>query len=254
MRQNSIEGLLSPLKLNRRRMLSLIGGTTAITLIESLFGQPTSSEPEPIEPPTHTAAIPGCIVRPEQIEGPYFVNEKLNRSDIRSDPADGSVKVGVPLELVFQVSQVDGQTCKPLSGAVVHVWHCDAEGIYSDVKDPRFFNTVGKKFLRGYQVTDTNGMVKFTTIYPGWYPDRAVHIHFKIRTNSASHRGHEFTSQLYFDDKLTDQIYNHPPYKAGEQRTLNHQDGIFQDGGEQLMLQLTPAAEGYVGKFAIGLE
>ena len=123
------------------------------------------------------------------------------------------MKQGVPLRLVFHVSQVDGRSCKSLTGATVDVWHCDALGVYSDVTD-RSFNTVGKKFLRGYQVTDTNGTVELVTIYPGWYQGRTVHIHFKIRTDSASGRDYEFTSQLYFNDSLTEQIHAQPPYRT----------------------------------------
>jgi protocatechuate 3,4-dioxygenase beta subunit len=194
------------------------------------------------------------MVKPQQTEGPYFVDEKLNRSDIRSDPSDGSVKQGVPLRLVFHVSRINGSFCTPLRGATIDLWHCDAMGVYSDVADPSF-STVGKKFLRGYQVTDANGTVNFVTIYPGWYPGRTVHIHFKIRTDSASQQGYEFTSQLYFDDALTDQIHAQAPYAAKGQRTQrNDQDGIFQGGGQQLILQLTKDAVGYVGTFDIGLQ
>jgi protocatechuate 3,4-dioxygenase beta subunit len=171
------------------------------------------------------------VVRPQQTEGPYFVDEKLNRSDIRSDPADGAVKPGVPLQLVFQVFQVGDRTCTPLRNAIVDVWHCDAAGVYSDVSD-RSFNTVGQKFLRGYQVTNDNGTAEFLTIYPGWYPGRTVHIHFKIRTNSNSQSNYEFTSQLYFDDALTDQVHSQAPYAARSQRAeKNDQDGIFRNGG-----------------------
>ncbi len=219
----------------RREVLGFIGGTVAVSLAGCFRGQSASVEQistSMFQTPTETTTTtPSCIVKPQQTEGPYFVEEKLNRSDIRSDPADGSVKQGVPLRLVFHVSQVDGRSCKPLTGAIVDVWHCDALGVYSDVTD-RSFNTVGKKFLRGYQVTDPNGIVEFMTIYPGWYQGRTVHIHFKIRTDSASGRDYEFTSQLYFDDSLSDQIYAQPPYAAIGQRTLkNDEDGIFQEGG-----------------------
>ncbi len=187
-------------------------------------------------------------------EGPYFVDEKLNRSDIRPDPSDGTVKEGVPLGLVFNVSQINSSGCTPLAGAQVDVWHCDALGVYSDATDPGF-NTIGQKFLRGYQVTDANGTARFMTIYPGWYQGRTVHIHFKIRTDPDSQQGFEFTSQLYFDDSITDQVHAQAPYASKGQRTLrNDGDGIFQSGGDQLILQLTQDGEGYAATFDIGLQ
>jgi protocatechuate 3,4-dioxygenase beta subunit len=242
--------------LTRREVLSFISGTVAVSLLGCFRGQSASVTPthSSTQAQAPTSTPPSCVVRPEQTEGPYFVDEKLNRSDIRSDPSDGTVKSGTPLQLVFQVSQVNDRACTPLSGAIVDVWHCDAEGVYSDVND-RSFSTVGQKFLRGYQVTNAEGIAEFVTIYPGWYPGRTVHIHFKIRTNSASQSSYEFTSQLYFDDALTDQVQAQAPYAAKGQRSQrNEQDGIFQDGGQQLTLQLTKAAEGYQGRFEIGLE
>jgi protocatechuate 3,4-dioxygenase beta subunit len=84
------------------------------------------------------------------------VDEELNRTDIRSDPTSGVFKEGALLALTFNVSQISEAGCAPLEGAKVEIWHCDAEGVYSDVSDPGF-NTEGQKFLRGYQVTDANG-------------------------------------------------------------------------------------------------
>jgi protocatechuate 3,4-dioxygenase beta subunit len=197
--------------------------------------------------------MPPCILRPEQTEGPYFVDERLNREDIRSDPSDGIVKTGVPLALTVRVHEVRGQNCTPLADAIVDVWHCDALGVYSDVRD-RSFDTRGKKFLRGYQTTNASGAARFMTIYPGWYPGRTVHIHFKIRTNSGSRRVNEFTSQIYFDDALTDKVHAQPPYASkGPARLRNRQDGIFRDGGEELILPLAPYSDGYAGEFDIGL-
>lgn len=257
MKKNRVKRIPVASIFKRREVLGFIGGTVAVSLVGCFRGQSASVEPTgtSIQTPTETTTTtPSCMVKPQQTEGPYFVDEKLNRSDIRSDPTDGSVKQGVPLRLVFHVSGVDGRSCKPLRGATVDVWHCDALGVYSDVTD-RSFSTVGQKFLRGYQVTDTNGTVEFVTIYPGWYQGRTVHIHFKIRTDSASGRDYDFTSQLYFDDSLTDQIHAQPPYAAIGQRTLrNDEDGIFRGEGEQLMVQLTKDAEGYMGTFDIGLE
>jgi protocatechuate 3,4-dioxygenase beta subunit len=193
-----------------------------------------------------------CVVSPEMTEGPYFVDELLNRSDIRSDPADGSVSEGVPLRLVLNVYQVEGDTCTPLSGVVVDVWHCDATGLYSDVSANA---TIGQKFLRGYQLTDENGVAEFTTIYPGWYMGRTVHIHVKVRTDPESEQGHEFTSQLFFDESITDQVYENAAYSGrGDPDTPNASDSIFQAGGDQMLLNLTREGDAYVGTLRLGLQ
>jgi protocatechuate 3,4-dioxygenase beta subunit len=200
------------------------------------------------------SALSRCIGRPAQTEGPYFLDTNLNRSDIRSDPSDGSVSGGVPLSLEFRVSQLTRQGCGPLSGAVVDVWHCDARGIYSGVRDPHF-NTLGRKFLRGYQVTDDAGTARFTTIFPGWYPGRTVHIHFKIRIDPSSKAGYEFTSQLYFDDSVADQVFAQSPYSSRGRRTMhNRDDHIFRAGGDQLVLDVKRDGVGYATAFDIGLQ
>ena len=205
-------------------------------------------------PHAAAAAAPSCVARPEQTEGPYFVDERLNRADIRSDPAAGIAKPGIPFLLALSISRLHGGACSPLAGAQVDLWHCDAGGIYSDVTDPHF-RTVGQRFLRGYQVTDRQGTVRFTTIYPGWYDGRTVHLHFKVRTEPASSKGHEFTSQLYFDDALSDRVFGRAPYAGrGERTTRNADDGIFREGGRQLMLDPRPSGAGYAASFAIGLQ
>ena len=197
---------------------------------------------------------PSCVVRPEQTEGPYFVDERLHRSDIRSDPTDGQLRPGTPLTLQLLVSRLDAGNCQPLPGAQVDIWHCDARGLYSDVQDPGF-DTVGKKFLRGYQVTDARGEARFVTVYPGWYPGRTVHIHFKIRTAPVAKRSFEFTSQLYFNDELTDLVHAAPPYAAkGLRTTRNQHDWIFRRNGDRLMLGATATADGYAATFPISLQ
>lgn len=197
--------------------------------------------------------LPACVVRPEQTEGPYFVDVMLNRSDIRSDPADGSVRPGAPLSLQFNVTRI-GDDCVPLAGAMVDIWHCDAGGIYSGVNDPNSGSTEGSQFLRGYQLTDAGGAAAFTTIYPGWYRGRTAHIHFKIRTQEGG-ANYEFTSQLYFDDSFTDQVYTREPYNArGDRDTRNGNDGIFGDGGELLTLNVVESGDGYAAVFDIGMQ
>jgi protocatechuate 3,4-dioxygenase beta subunit len=233
--------------LTRRKALGLLGaGGLALTLSPVGRGQGEGRA---------AAAEPGaCVARPALTEGPYFVDAKLNRSDIRSDPSDGSVKPGAPLRLALRVSRLAAGACAPLPGATVDVWQCDALGAYSDVSDPGG-STVGKKFLRGYQVTDADGLARFTTIYPGAYPGRAVHIHFKIRSAAGGGRTHEFTSQLFFDDGLTDQVHAQPPYATrGQSRLRNARDGIYRNAGAQLTLAVAPAASGYAGSFDLALQ
>jgi protocatechuate 3,4-dioxygenase beta subunit len=198
--------------------------------------------------------VPACVARPEQTEGPYFVDTKLNRSDIRSEPDSGAVKEGTPLDLILAVSALRSGGCAPLAGAHVDIWHCDAAGVYSGVEDPGF-NTVGQSFLRGYQLTDANGEARFRTIYPGWYSGRTVHIHFKIRTDPGAERGYEFVSQLYFDDALTTRVHSRLPYvtKNG-QRDRNSDDRIFARGGDQLLLAPKATGDGYAARFEVGLQ
>jgi protocatechuate 3,4-dioxygenase beta subunit len=201
------------------------------------------------------AVLPSCVARPALTEGPYFVDEKLNRSDIRADPSTNAVKPGVALALTFLVSRVSGTACAELAGATVDVWHCDALGVYSDAADPSFGSTKGSKFLRGYQTTDASGTSKFTTIWPGWYQGRAVHIHFKIRTTAANGQVSDFTSQLFFSETLNDQILAQAPYsqKGAGGRLRNESDGIFQGSGGKLTLAPAKAADGYAATFDIGL-
>jgi protocatechuate 3,4-dioxygenase beta subunit len=212
---------------------------------------------------THVAAParaqdtgPRCIVRPDQIEGPYFVEEKLCRSDIRVDPATGRRSPGIPLTLIFQVFAAAGPDCAPLPGVTVDVWHADARGFYSDVEDPSF-NTLGHRFLRGYQVTDAQGLVRFRTIYPGSYAGRAVHAHFKVHYPLSPSRRGEFTSQVYFDEAVSRSVLAQPPYSTsgGAPLTPNEEDLFYHnDGGSQLLLDLVPKGDGYQGFFDLGLQ
>jgi protocatechuate 3,4-dioxygenase beta subunit len=203
------------------------------------------------------AQSPSCVVKPELTEGPYFVDDQLDRSDIRIEPSDGSVREGVPFALTLNVSQLNNGACTPLPGARVDVWHCDALGVYSGVADfSSTTSTVGQKFLRGYQTTGDDGAVQFTTIYPGWYTGRAVHIHFKIRTVGTNGSAYEFTSQFFLDDALSDQVFaQSAPYntKRGT-RMRNAADGIYSSGGDQLLLSATPTDTGYAASFALGLD
>jgi len=243
------------LVMSRRRLM--LGTLTVVAgAVVAACTRPSQSSlsPSPSVPAT-AVATPACVVTPTKTEGPYFVDERLNRSDITSNPTDGVARPGVPLALTFTVARVGSGGCTALSGAQVDVWHCDAGGDYSDVAAN---NSAGKKFLRGYQMTDSSGAAKFTTIYPGWYQGRAVHVHFKIRTFSGSSKTFEFTSQIFFDDTVTDAVFKVAPYSArGTRDTRNQNDMVYtsnNNSGAMLLAALTPTSAGYAASFAVGLN
>jgi protocatechuate 3,4-dioxygenase beta subunit len=235
----------------RREAVFFIGSFAAATMLGCDEGATATSMPTSASSaaPSTTAAASGCVVRPQLTEGPYFVDERLNRSDIRTDPGSGAVRPGVPLRLTFRVSRSSGGSCGALSGAFVDLWHCDALGVYSDVDNAR-----GQRFLRGYQATDASGLAQFTTIFPGWYQGRAVHIHFKIRT-SLTGAGQEFTSQLFFDEAVIAQVHSQSPYnQKGTRDTSNARDGIYQGGGSQLVLPIVSEGSGLGATLDIALQ
>jgi len=196
------------------------------------------------------SALPACVVVPALTEGPYYVNEKLERSDIRIDTSNGKTVAGALLRIDWIVSQVDGAACIPLGGVLVDVWHCDALGNYSDVQ-----NEMGHDFLRGYVHTDANGKATITTVYPGWYQGRAVHIHFKIRTDPARGSGLEFTSQLFFDDAFSDQIYSNGAYASkGPHDVKNADDGIYQQSQGMTLLNVVKDGVGYAATFEVAVK
>jgi protocatechuate 3,4-dioxygenase beta subunit len=139
-----------------------------------------------------------CFLTPQSIEGPYYLDPRLVRSQI----AEG--RTGVPLRVDLRV--IDGATCKASERARVDIWHADAQGIYSGYEgqgDKQDLSTVGQTFLRGTQFTDSKGAVSFETIYPGWYEGRATHIHFKVLLADRN----VLTGQMYFPDALNEFIY-----------------------------------------------
>src|SRR5271165_6555212 len=157
--------------INRRRTLALLGGLG----ISAAASADLAADTAACSPST-----------PQVTEGPYWVDEKLLRSDIRTDPSTGTARQGTPLTLTITVISSSTGNCVPLTGAWVDIWHCDAIGIYSDESTYNpgggtgNVNTQGQKFLRGYQITDGNGQAKFTTVYPGWYASRTIHVHVRI--------------------------------------------------------------------------
>jgi uncharacterized protein (TIGR03437 family) len=227
----------TPAGLNRRHAMLALGGAGASLL---LFRGNNA-----------VAQTFDCILSPEMTEGPYWVEEKLNRGDVRSNTATGAVKAGLPVELSITVHLISDTGCAVLPGAYVDIWHCDAGGLYSDVQQN---NTVGQDFLRGYQITDENGVARFTTIYPGWYQGRTVHIHLRVRTYNGSQQLDGFVSQLFFDDSITDSVFTQAPYNTrGSRSTRNANDNIY-GGRTSTLVTLTQSASGYSASIDVGVD
>jgi protocatechuate 3,4-dioxygenase beta subunit len=155
---------------------------------------------------------------------------------------------------------VDATTCKPIKGATIDIWHCDAGGIYSGFMNASTGGPGGgsgptdqRTFLRGIQRTNAAGVAEFQTIYPGWYRGRTVHIHVKVHVGGAV----VHTGQLYFPDTLTAKVFQAAPYKsrAAARDTFNTDDSIYLSGGRQSTLSLKRASKGgYVGTITLGVR
>ncbi len=170
-----------------------------------------------------------CTVYPRQTEGPYY----LTRSSVRQDITEG--KPGMPLRLVVEV--VDAVGCAVVANIPVDIWHCDAVGVYSGYPGQLGgLNTTGQTFLRGTQITGESGRAEFATIYPGWYPGRTTHIHFKVHRTSTT----EATSQIYFPEDVNAQVYLTGVYAArGQKDTPNANDGVVRQSSLPALATIT---------------
>ena len=190
---------------------------------------------------------PACVLTPRQTEGPFYFDPK----QIRRDITEG--QPGTPLQVALQV--VEAGTCRPIQDALVDIWHTDVAGVYSGYArqgEQGDVDATGETFLRGSQITAANGMVQFESIYPGWYPGRAVHIHFKVRFANRT----AVTSQLYFPDEVTDRAYAAAPYNQRPQGwTTNATDGVLRGSPEDqsLLAAVAAAGAGYRASLTIGI-
>nr|WP_243766597.1 intradiol ring-cleavage dioxygenase [Streptomyces sp. GC420] len=185
-----------------------------------------------------------CTLTKEMTEGPYYLGGALVRADISED------KAGVPLELALTV--VDDDTCATLANALVEIWHADALGEYSGyVGNNGHQEPDNGTFLRGGVLTNAGGVANITTVYPGWYRGRCIHIHVKVHTgvtltSDGSFTGGQelHTGQLFFDESVTAAVARVSPYSTNTvTRTTLSQDSIYDGGG---------AASGLVGLTALG--
>lgn len=233
--------------LTRRQALTAAGtlGAGAALAGTGVLGKLGDGAESGIGPGVAEAA--SCVLTPSMTEGPYFVDELIKRSDVR----DG--QPGVPLNLTINVFNAN-DSCDPYSGAIVDIWQCSAQGSYSDISASGNGNTSGQNWLRGLQETDSGGQVKFTTIYPGWYQGRTIHIHLKVRTFSGNTLTYNFNTQLFFSESITDQVLsNVAAYARSQTRgTTNSNDGIFD--ADMIVPLNGNYSDGYSGSIDIGLQ
>lgn len=162
-----------------------------------------------------------CEVSPKETRGP-FPNKspsELMRANIVAD------RQGIALLINLKI-QNQSESCSPISGAQVDIWHCDAEGYYSEYGNhplqEKDFTKVS--FLRGRQTTDANGEVSFISIFPGWYPGRAPHIHVDVLRDEKI----LLSTQVAFPEESTSEVYVSRGYK-GKEDTPNSTDGVFRN-------------------------
>jgi protocatechuate 3,4-dioxygenase beta subunit len=181
-----------------------------------------------------------CVLTPEAVEGPFYFDPKLVRSDITEG------KRGAPLVLTLQTVEAN---CSPLQGARVDVWHADALGLYSGYAGQETGSAKG-----GTQFTGTEGEVHFNTVYPGWYPGRTPHIHFKAFVDDRN----VITGQLYFPEPITEHVYaTTPPYRERkrERDTFNANDFIFaMQRGADTIVDLKKESGSYLASLDIGIQ
>jgi Protocatechuate 3,4-dioxygenase beta subunit len=266
-------------QVTRRTALSLITGglwalATGLTFEEALAA---SSAKRSLKPKRSFR-----ILTPEQTEGPFYVAKHLVRRDIRED------RQGVPL--ILNIILRDSSTGEVLPNAAVDIWHCDAEGNYSgyaalaeghplappgfdpqlDSKHqgppPSVMPSDDRTFLRGTQISDIDGIVRFTTIYPGWYQGRALHIHLKVHTGKGverwdftdSHVCH--TGQLFFPEQISNKVAAVTPYKEHELERLRQEDDfVFQtQQGKKCLVSVESAIvgdkKGYSAAVVLGIN
>jgi protocatechuate 3,4-dioxygenase beta subunit len=237
--------------ISRRSALRLMGGAGLAVMAgctsSGVIATTTTTVSEPFTesvagqvPPTSQAStttfggVGGCVLIPEETEGPYPLDLSGREEFVRADITEGHP--GAPMTLNLTLVDVNNG-CSPISGARVDVWHTNADGIYSGHSQPGA-DTTGETFCRGIQLSDDTGQVSFQTIYPGWYAGRVTHIHFQVFVDS----GLTVTSQIAFPQETTDAVYAAEPYAAKGPNTSVasvEQDSIFSDGSQFQLASIT---------------
>ncbi len=229
---NDLCDLLGSRSIARRRALLAMGGAGLGALA---LTSPLGRRLARVTLPADAFAQASCTLSPEQTEGPYHVANPLLRRNVTER------RPGVTLFVSLRVASA--ATCAPIPGAVVEIWHADADGAYSG-----FNGAENDTFMRGQQVTGAAGVATFRTVYPGWYSGRTPHIHVKAHVGGSE----VHTGQVYFDEAVSSAVYAREPYVArGAQDTTNAEDFIFASGGAASMLALAPRGDAYWGAITL---
>ncbi|MFZ3493518.1 intradiol ring-cleavage dioxygenase [Streptomyces sp. 5.8] len=261
--------------LTRRRAMALGGGAVvAVGAVGAAgwnaFGVQSAGAAEAA---TASSAVSGgqCVLTSSATEGPYYLDGALVRKDITEG------KKGIPLSLNITVQDTT-DSCNPVKGAAVEIWHCDAWGYYSgyttanpgggapeESEDGSSSND--KTYLRGYQIANANGVVKFETIIPGWYTPRTCHIHVKVHTGGQKEDGTyeggktNHTCQLFFDDATAQAVFSLDPYARHSGSYTKLDDDMVYDGkgaaGGLLTLEPLHAkdpSKGYASTIVLGID
>jgi protocatechuate 3,4-dioxygenase beta subunit len=205
------------------------------------------------------ASSAACAVTPKGEIGPFFTDDSatgFNRSNIVANTDGTNIQAGIPLTLRLSIRD-SRNGCAALSGSQVDIWHCNAAGVYSDVPAQ---NTSTQTWLRGYQLSDANGLVTFTTIVPGWYPGRATHVHLRVRSKysqASSPRDGTNATQLFFPQPAVNAISTSvAPYSSkGTNPTTNASDRVYtsETSGQTLVSLTGNAGAGFTAVYTIGL-
>jgi protocatechuate 3,4-dioxygenase beta subunit len=223
-------------RLNRRQALAGFGSLSlgaVLAACDTGSSSSTTSSPSAADATgTATASeeydsAATCGQTAELTEGPYYFDANALRSDIREDRPGATLRLGIRVR--------SAGDCRPIQDAVVDIWHCDAVGTYSGVQGD------SGRFLRGTQPTNAEGIAEFTTVYPGWYQGRTVHIHAKVHLDNQT----VLTTQLFFDDEVSTKVYERQPYAShGARDQFNDSDGIFDPS---LVMTVREDGDGYRG-------
>lgn len=192
---------------------------------------------------TDTETVDDCEVTPSETEGPFPTHDPENyeRVDIVGD------RTGIDLDLNITIRNVN-DSCNILEGAIVDVWHCDKDGNYSEYGGTGMQSTnyTNNHFLRGRQISNSNGVVEFATIFPGWYSGRSTHIHVHIYDADGDSL---LVTQIAFpegDNSAVVRVNAATEYgytKGMSGYTYHSQDNVFGDGVEEELASVSGSVD-----------